>query len=83
MFHFSNYNNNQSQDTHQNTILLVRLYSLSGCPEYNTKIYLMVRLKFWCSERLKYYFIAITPRSSLTQSDSNGWGPIYGPNRSV
>ena len=32
---------------------------------------------------MEYPFIAITPRSTLTQSSSTWSGPIYGPNRIV
>ena len=36
------------------------------CPEYDTKLYLMVRLHFWRSGSVEYLFIDITPRSTLT-----------------
>ena len=43
----------------------------------------MVRLQYDVLGNVEYSFIAITPRSSLTGSDSICYGPIYKPNRIV
>ena len=44
----------------------------SGYPGYDTKLYLMVRFKFWSSG--EYPFIVIIPRSTLTWAGSTFLG---------
>ena len=47
-------------------------------PGYDTKLYLVVRgSSFEALENMDYSFISITPRSTLTQSGSTFFGPIY------
>ena len=46
-----------------------------ACPEYDSKLYLMLWLQFRRCE--EYPFIAITPRSTLTLNTSTFYGPFY------
>ena len=41
-----------------------------GCPEYDIKLHLMVKLIYVDLESVVYPFIAYTPRSTLTRSGS-------------
>ena len=52
-----------------------------GCPGYETKLHIIVRLTLGALGNVKYSFIAMTPRSPLTQIGSNSLSPIYGSNR--
>ena len=56
------------------------LHSKRGCPGYEGKLHLIVRLQF---DIVAYTFIAINPSSTLTWSGCTSQGPIYRSNRSA
>ena len=51
------------------------------CSVYDTNLYLVWGSSFEYLESVKYVFIAITPRSTLTQSEGSCENSIYRPNK--
>ena len=65
------YDDDDDDDLHREITPHTHIHTQKrGCPGYNAKLYLIVRLLYGDLRSFKYLFIAIPPKSTLTWTDS-------------